>query len=82
MDENRRRFVPSGVDLVLFAMAVVLVGTGELLLRMSPTWWGYYLSAMDARVWPPWKCLGSVMLVLISLLVIRRWPTGTARRNG
>ena len=62
-----------GVGLIWYCSESLrlLFATGVLLLWLSPTWWGYYLSALDVRIWPPWKCIGLVVILMESLLVIR-----------
>ena len=74
---NSRRRIRFGLDKVewlLVGAAVVLFLLGALLLVFSPTWWSWYLCALDVRVWPPWKCLGVGVVLVESLLLIRFWP--------
>ena len=67
-------FIPGGIDLVLLGIAAILVGVGAALVRHYPVWWGYYMLALDIRVWPPWKCIGLTIIVIESLVIIRFWP--------
>ena len=72
--KKRTWSILKGIDLVLIGMVVALFATGALLLWSSSTWWGYYLSALDVRVWSLWKCIGLAVVLVGSLLVIRHWP--------
>jgi hypothetical protein len=73
--ETKKWFVPGWIDLVLTAVAASLVGIGALLLWASPALWACYLTALDVRAWPPWKCVGVMVIVVESLLVVRYWPS-------
>lgn len=75
MDKKKTWFIPAGIDLVLLGIAGALSATGALLLRLSPVWWGYYLSLLDIRIWPPGKGIGVVLVVVESVLIIRYWPS-------
>ena len=82
MDRKKRTwFILAWIDLVLLGIAAVLFATGALLLWLSPAWWGYYLSVLDVRIWPPWKGIGLVVVLTESVLVIRYWPNKKRRRS-
>jgi hypothetical protein len=76
---KRAWFGLAWIDALLFGMAAVLVAVGAVLLRLSPAWWGYYLSVLDIRIWPPWKCIAVVVVLLETPLVIRFWPNKRPR---
>jgi hypothetical protein len=68
------RSILGWIDLILVGIAAAMFIIGALLLRLSPTWWGYYLTALDVRIWPTWKCIGFIALLIESLLIIWYWP--------
>jgi len=72
---GKKWFNVSGIDLVLLGIAAALFAVGTILLRVSPRWWGYYLTALDVRMWPLWKSIGLVAVLLDSLLIVWCWPT-------
>ena len=72
--KKRIWFFPTWIDLLLLGIAVALFATGAVLLRTSPKWWSFYLSLLDVRVWPPWKCIGLVVVLVESVIIMRCWP--------
>ncbi|MEN6406579.1 MAG: hypothetical protein ABFC77_08920 [Thermoguttaceae bacterium] len=70
----------SGIDLALLGIATALVAIGALLLWFSPVWWGRYLELLDVRVWPLWKVIGLVVVLVEILVVVRCWPNAKRRQ--
>jgi hypothetical protein len=73
--KKRTPFFLAGIDLVVLAIAAVLFATGAVLLRLSPVWWGYYLTGLDVRDWPPWKAIGVAVILVETPLILRYWPS-------
>ena len=52
-----------------------LFGTTVFLLLCFPKCWPWCLWLLDMRIWSPWKCIGSIVAMVDSLLVIHLWPS-------
>jgi len=76
---KRTRYFPSWFDLALLVVAAALFATGAKLVQTSPEGWIFYLNLLDIRVWPPWKSIGLVILLVESVVVMRYWPGGKRR---
>jgi hypothetical protein len=63
-----------GIDAVLLAALLAFAAVGGALLWLSPKWWSVYLTALDVRVWTPWKAVGLGIAAMQGLMVIRLWP--------
>jgi len=72
---KKRIWFPLGrIDFVLIGTAMAMFAIGVLLVWLFPPWFVYYLSLLDVRYWPPWKCIGLAVVLVESVVVIRRWP--------
>jgi len=80
MSGRRRRFELETVDLLMIWVLAVPFGVTFLLLLFFPKCWPWFLWLLDVRIWPPWKCIGFVVAIAESLVVIRLWPTKRRRR--
>lgn len=81
MGKKRILFIFGRIDVVLMGIALAMVAIGALLLWLFPRWWGFYVTLLDVRIWPPWKCIGLAVVLIESLLVIRHWPDKDRRRS-
>ena len=73
--QRRTRFELETVDLLMIWAVAVLFGVTFFLLLFFLKCWPWGLWLLDVRIWPPWKCIGFVVAIVESLIVIRLWPT-------
>lgn len=59
---------------LLIKLVVILFAITAFLVSF-PACWPWYLRLLDARIWPPWKCIGVGVALMESLVVIHLWPT-------
>lgn len=78
--KKRKWFILGWIDLVLLGIAAALIAIGALLVRWSPAGWAWYLTALDVRSWPTWKCIGLIVILFESLLIIWYWPNKKPRQ--
>ena len=58
---------------MLLAALLAFAAVGGAVVAVAK-WWSVYLTALDVRVWTPWKAVGLGIAAMQGLMVIRLWP--------